>query len=311
MNTMDCPVEIHPEIRSALAERRPVVALETAVLTHGLPRPTNLETVQAMAAAISAEGAVAAVIAVIQGRLHIGLDARDLEMLADDRNAHKLGARDLAMAMSCGQNGGTTVSGTLVGARLAGIQVFATGGIGGVHRGWQDHRDISSDLQELARTRCCTVSAGAKSILDLPATLEALETLAVPVLGWHTATFPQFYTRGQAELEVRRVDDLQTVAQLCALRWGLLDQTGGVLLTQPLPAKLALDQQSVDDAVRAAVKRATAEGIRGQALTPYLLSALSGLTDGGSLRANLALLIANAHLAARLASALTRHPHPE
>ncbi|HFE47605.1 MAG TPA: pseudouridine-5'-phosphate glycosidase [Nannocystis exedens] len=305
MNTSDSPIAIHPEIRTALGERRPVVALETAVLTHGLPRPKNLEAVHAMAATITAEGAVAAVIAVIQGRLQIGLDARSLEMLADDRGAHKLGARDLAMALSCGLSGGTTVSGTLVGARWAGIQVFATGGIGGVHRGWQDHRDISSDLQELTRTRCCTVSAGAKSILDLPATLEALETLAIPVLGWRTATFPQFYTRGQTDLEVRRVDDLQTVARLCSTRWKLLDQTGGVLLTQPLGPELALDQRSVDLAVGDAVKRATAEGIRGQALTPYLLAALSELTDGDSLRANLALLVANARLAARLACALT------
>lgn len=302
----DSRVEIHPKIRSALTDRRPVVALETAVLTHGLPRPKNLEAVQAMAAAITAEGAVAAIIAVIRGRLHIGLDNPDLEALADDRGATKLGARDLAMALSTGQSGGTTVSGTLVGARLAGIEVFATGGIGGVHRGWRDHLDISSDLQELARTRCCTVSAGAKSILDLPATLEALETLAIPVLGWHTATFPQFYTRGQAELKVRRVDDLQSVAQLCETRWRLLDQSGGVLLTQPLEPELALDQNTVDDAVRTAVERAQAEGIRGQALTPYLLAALSGLTHGDSLRANLALLIANARLAARLALSLVQ-----
>ena len=299
---------VHPEVRAALDEQRPVVALETAVLTHGLPRPTNLEAVRSMAAAIRAEGAVPAVIAVLRGRLHAGLDPSALAELAEDQEADKLGARDLAGALACGRSGGTTVSGTLVGARLAGIRVFATGGIGGVHRGWQDHRDVSSDLEELARTPCCTVSAGAKSILDLPATLEALETLAIPVLGWRSAAFPQFYTRGVDELAVRRVDDLATVAKLCSIRWGVLEQPGGVLLTQPLPADLALDQGAVDQAVATAVAQASAAGIRGQALTPYLLAALSELTAGASLGANLALLDANASLAARLAASLAVGP---
>jgi len=294
-------LKVHPEVQSALAEGRPVVALETAVLTHGLPRPTNLEAVQSMAAAVRSEGAIPAVIAVICGCLHVGLDPATLALLAEDHDADKLGARDLGGALACGRSGGTTVSGTLVGARLAGIRVFATGGIGGVHRGWQDHRDVSSDLEELARTPCCTVSAGAKSILDLPATLEALETLAIPVLGWHSAAFPQFYTRGVDELSVRRVDELATVARLCSIRWGVLGQPGGVLLTQPLPAELALEQAAVDQAVATAVAQADAAGIRGQALTPYLLAALGELTAGASLAANLALLDANAALAARLA----------
>ena len=301
-------LNVDPEVQSALADRRPVVALETAVLTHGLPRPTNHDAVLSMAAAIREEGAVPAVIAVLRGSLHVGLSPAQLAHLAEDLDADKLGARDLAGALASGRSGGTTVSGTLVGARLAGIRVFATGGIGGVHRGWQDHRDVSSDLEELARTPCCTVSAGAKSILDLPATLEALETLAIPVLGWRTAAFPQFYTRGVAELPVRRIDALATVARLCSIRWGVLGQPGGVLLTQPLPAELALDQAAVDEAVTTAVARAGAAGIRGQALTPYLLAALAELTAGASLGANLALLDANAALAARLAVELAADP---
>ncbi|MCA9659437.1 MAG: pseudouridine-5'-phosphate glycosidase [Myxococcales bacterium] len=302
-------IVVAPPVRAALTEGRPVVALETAVLTHGLPRPTNREAVAAMAAAIEAVGATPAIIAVVDGRLRVGLDDDALVDLGENRQAHKLGARDLAWAMSAGVSGGTTVSGTLVGARLAGVEVFATGGIGGVHRGWRDHRDISSDLEELARTPCCTVSAGAKSILDLPATLEALESLAIPVLGWRTEVFPQFYARGTDDLRVRKVDELAAVAELCRLRWRVLEQPGGVLLTQPLAEEHALDQAVVDRAVADAVAQASALGIRGQDLTPFLLAALSDLTVGASLTANLALLVANARLAARLACAL-KEPAP-
>lgn len=306
MRSTSAPLLIHPEIRAALDEGAPVVALESAVLTHGLPRPTNHAAVVDMAAAVREGGALPAVIAVIDGVLHVGLDDDALARLADDRGADKLAARDLAWALACGRSGGTTVSATLVGARLAAIRVFATGGIGGVHRGWQETRDISSDLEELARTPCCTVSAGAKSILDVPATLEALETLGVPVLGWQSAAFPEFYARGRPELVVRRVDALAAAAALCRLRWGALGQGGGVLLTNPLPAELALDQGAVDRAIDAALGRAQAAGIRGQAVTPFLLDALGGLTAGATLRANLALLVANARLAAGLAVELAR-----
>ncbi|MEZ4380732.1 MAG: pseudouridine-5'-phosphate glycosidase [Nannocystaceae bacterium] len=297
---------VAPPVRAALDAGRPVVALETAVLTHGLPRPTNHEAVAAMAAVIEAAGATPAIIAVIDGRLRVGLDDQALLDLAEDRQALKLGARDLAWAMSAGRSGGTTVSATLVGARAAGIDVFATGGIGGIHRGWRDHRDISSDLEVLARTPCCTVSAGAKSILDLPATLEALESLAVPVLGWRTAVFPQFYARGVDDLTVRQVDDVALVADLCRLRWSGLAQPGGVLLTRPLEEEHALEQATVDRAVADAIAQATARGIRGQDLTPFLLAALGELTGGASLTANLALLVANAELAAQVACALRR-----
>lgn len=292
------------EVDAAVRDGAAVVALESAVLTHGLPRPQNLEAVQAMAAAVREAGATPAVIAVVHGELRVGLDDRELAELAGDRGACKLAARDLAWALAMGESGGTTVSATLCAARLAGIRVFATGGIGGVHRGWQRSRDVSSDLEELARTPCCTVSAGAKSILDLPATLETLETLGVPVLGWRTSAFPQFYARGDDVLAVRRVDALDRVADLCALRWGALAQPGGVLLTQPIAPEHALAQDEVDAAVAAAAARADAEGIRGPALTPFLLAALEGLTAGKSLAANLALLVANARLAAELAGRL-------
>ncbi|MEZ4450262.1 MAG: pseudouridine-5'-phosphate glycosidase [Nannocystaceae bacterium] len=300
------PLLLAPEVADALAAGAPVVALETAVLTHGLPAPHNLDAVRSMAAAVREAGATPAAIAAIAGQLRVGLDDDALAVLAADRGADKLAARDLAWALARGRSGGTTVSATLTAARLAGIRVFATGGIGGVHRGWQTHRDLSSDLDELARTRCCTVSAGAKSILDLPATLEALETLGVPVLGWQTGAFPQFYARGDERLAVRRVDDLDEVAALCDLRWRALDQAGGVLLTQPIAREHALDQAEVDAAVATAVARADAGGIRGPALTPFLLAALEGLTAGRSLAANLALLVENARLAGALAVRLAR-----
>lgn len=299
-------LQIAAEVDEALRAGAPVVALESAVLTHGLPRPRNFEAVQAMAAAVREVGATPAVIAVVGGRLRVGLDERELAALAEDADADKLAARDLAWALAGDRSGGTTVSATLCAARLAGVRVFATGGVGGVHRGWQTHRDISSDLEELARTACCVVSAGAKSILDLPATLEALETLGVPVLGWQTAAFPQFYARGDASLAVRRVDDLERVAALCELRWGDLEQRGGVLLTQPIAREHALAQAEVDAAVAEAAARADAQGVRGPALTPFLLAALEALTGGRSLAANLALLIANARLAGELARRLAR-----
>ncbi len=282
----------------------PLVALETAVLTHGLPRPRNLEAVQTMAAAVRAAGATPLIVAVLHGRLVVGLKERELEELAVDEQARKVGARDLAAAIAEGASAGTTVSATLAACRLAGIQVFATGGIGGVHRGWSSHRDVSSDLEELARTSCCVVSSGAKTVLDLPATLESLESLGVPVLGHGCEDFPRFYSRGDGSLPIPRAASLDAVASICRTRWQLLDQPGGVLVANPVPEEAALDPGPLEEAVEQAVAAAEARGVRGAAVTPFLLSALAKATQGRSLAGNLALLEDNAAVAGRLAVAL-------
>jgi pseudouridine-5'-phosphate glycosidase len=287
------------------ADGSPVVALETAVLTHGLPRPQNLEAVRAMAAAVEAAGAVPAVVAVLDGRLVVGCTAKELERLAGDGGARKAGARELGPVMAAGASAGTTVSGTLAACRLAGIRVFATGGIGGVHRGWSQHRDVSADLGELARTPCCVVSSGAKSVLDLPATLETLETLGVPVLGHGTDCFPRFHTRGDGSLPIEGAT-VEQAARVCRLRWESLGQAGGVLLANPVPAPAALEAARVEAVVEGAVAEAEARGVRGQAVTPFLLAALAEATAGDSLACNLALLEDNAAVAGRLAVALAR-----
>ncbi len=283
--------------------REPVVALETAVLTHGLPKPHNLEAVRRMAAAVRQAGAVPAVVAVFEGRLVVGLADEELERLAADPEARKAAARDLPLALAEGASAGTTVSATLAACRLAGIRVFATGGIGGVHRGWAGHRDVSSDLEELARTPCCVVSSGAKSVLDLPATLETLESLGVPVLGHETGCFPCFYSGGDPRLPVPRAD-LALASRTCALRWGPLGQTGGLLLANPAPAEAALDAAPLERAVEDAVQQAVERGVAGAALTPFLLTALAEATGGASLACNLALLEDNARVAGRLAVAM-------
>ncbi len=296
---------IAPDVQHALRERAPVVALESAVLTHGLPRPRNLEVVRAMADAVRQRGAVPAVVAVLRGVLHVGLSDAAIAELAASERAHKLSARDLAWAHATASDGGTTVAATLAACRLAGVRVFATGGIGGVHRGWSRHLDISADIEALATTRCCTVAAGGKSILDLPATLEALESRGVPVIGWRADNFPQFHSRGDSSVPApRRLDSLDAVARLCHARWDGLGQPGGVLLANPIPEAHALPQDELDAAVDAAQREADARGVKGAALTPFLLAALERVTAGRSVTANLALLEHNAAVAGELARAL-------
>lgn len=297
-------LHIRPNIARALAAGGPIVALETAVLTHGLAHPTNLSVVREMMADVRETGAEPAVVGVVDGRIEVGLDGAKLEALSHNPETVKLSARDLPWALACRKSGGTTVAATLAVCQAVGLSVFATGGIGGVHRHWTVDRDISADLTELARSRCCVVSAGAKSVLDLPATLQALESHSVSVVGWQTDWFPQFHSRGEGDLAIsRRVNDLDTLAKLCLIRWHGLKQ-GGVLLANPIPKHAALPQKNVDHAVAQAVAKADAEGIRGAAVTPFLLAELERLTDGQSVRANLALLRNNAVLAGQLAVAL-------
>jgi pseudouridine-5'-phosphate glycosidase len=299
------PLAVRPEVAAALAGRRPVVALESTLIAHGLPWPTNLETARAAEAAIRAEGAVPATIAVWEGRPTVGLDGPQIERLARANDVLKAGRRDLAAAVARRASAATTVSGTMALAHLAGLRVFATGGIGGVHppHGTDHSWDVSADLYELARTPLVVVCAGAKSILDLPATLEVLETLGVPVLGHGTDTFPAFYLHS-SELPVSaRVDSPAQAADLLRAHWAL--GGAGVVLAQPLPAGEALDPKAFADALRQAEEAARRAGVRGPALTPFLLARLAEITGGRTLRANQALVVANARLAARVAGSLS------
>jgi len=295
----------HPDVQAALASRRPVVALESTIIAHGLPHPENLALARELEADVRAEGAVPATIALIQGRLRIGLDAAQLELLATSRDVAKVSRRDMATVLASGRLGATTVAGTMIAARLAGIRVFATGGIGGVHRGAETSFDVSADLDELAQTQVLVVTAGAKAILDLAKTLEVLETRGVPVIGYGTDAFPAFWCRSSGLPLPVRLDDPETVARAfdSHCRLGL---TSGVVVANPIPESDALDRSTVETAIAAALADAGKSGVSGKDVTPYLLKRIVASTAGASLRANLALVRNNARLAARIAVALTR-----
>jgi pseudouridine-5'-phosphate glycosidase len=297
-------VAIHPEVSAALKAGRPVVALESTVMVHGLPKPLGLETARALEQAVRGEGAVPATIAVLDGRLRVGLSDDDLAHLADT-GGRKVSRRDLPIVLAAGSNGATTVAASLVAARLAGISLFATGGIGGVHRGAETTLDISADLEELAGSNVAVVCAGAKAILDLPKTLEYLETKGVPVVGFGTDRFPAFYS-ASVDLPVdARCDTEDQVARILHAKWELgLD--GAVVVANPIPEEAALDAAAAEEAIRRAVAEANAAGIQGKDLTPFLLKRMEALTDGASLSANRALLLNNAALAARIAVCYAR-----
>lgn len=292
-----------PEVAAALAEGRPVVALESTVISHGMPYPRNLETATALEDAVRVEGAVPATIAVLDGRIRVGLDGESLERLAKGgTGVMKLSRRDLPVALATGVPGATTVAATMIAARLAGIAVFATGGLGGVHRGAETSFDVSADIDELARTSVCVVCAGAKSILDLPKTLEVLETRGVPVLGLGTDEFPAFYSRNSGLPVSHRCDNVHEVAAILRAKWEL-GLEGGVVLANPIPEADALDGEAMERAIAQALRDAEHDGITGKSVTPYLLAALERITGGRSLTANMALIRNNAVTAARLATA--------
>jgi pseudouridylate synthase len=296
-------VAISREVASALANRQPVVALESTIISHGLPRPRNLEVALRLESIVREHGAVPATIAVLDGRLRVGLEEEDLVQLARDEGIAKISRRDLAAALASGGNGATTVSATMIAAHLAGIRVFATGGIGGVHRGAAESFDISADLQELARTPVAVVCAGAKAILDLPKTLEVLETLGVPVIGHGTDTMPAFWCRSSGLKLPRRLDSASEIAALLRVQ----DQLGadtGTLITNPVPEAAALSNNIVEKALAEAIAAAEKDAIAGAAVTPFLLSRLNEITKGASLEANIALVENNARLAAQIACAL-------
>ncbi len=291
---------IQDVVQRALRQNRAVVALESAVLTHGLPPPANLEFGRSVQQRLLDQGVTPATIAVLHGQIRVGLtDAEIAELIASA--TVKISRRDFATAVSRGLSGGTTVAGTMLAAHRAGIRVFATGGIGGVHR--ESRMDISPDLQALASTPMVVVCAGAKSILDLPATLELLETLSVPVLGYGTDEFPAFFSR-QSGLRVNvRVDTPEEVADFARTHWDL-GLTSAVLVCQPIPEADQIPRQEIDPLEEQASREAVEQGIHGQDLTPFLLQRVNELSQGRSLRANLSLLYNNADLAGQIAQAL-------
>jgi pseudouridine-5'-phosphate glycosidase len=295
-------LSIRPDVADALRQRRAVVALESTIIAHGMPYPTKLETARSVEAIIRRGGAVAATIAVLDGRIRIGLDDEDLELLATDRSILKLSRRDLPVALASGSHGATTVAATMICAALAGINVFVTGGLGGVHRGGEATFDISADLEELARTDVAVVCAGAKAILDLPKTLEYLETRGVPVLGYGTDEFPAFYTPSSGLPVSHRCDTPAEVARVLRTKWQL-GLHGGVVVANPIPPEDALDPSVVDAAVATALAEARQNGVEGKATTPFLLSRIEALTGGASLAANIALVQHNAAIGAAIAVA--------
>lgn len=278
----------------------PAVALESTVITHGLPRPQNLQLAREMERLVRENGATPATIAVLDGQIRVGLTEAELERLANATNVHKISCRDFAAAATKQWTGGTTVAGTLFAARRAGIRVFATGGIGGVHE--VATLDISADLQALADTPLIVVCAGAKAILDLPATLEYLETMAIPVIGYETDEFPAFYSRQSGLPVSARLDSPEEVVRLAKTHWGLGMQSA-VLVCQPLPPEDEIQAAKIIPFIEQARREAAEKGIHGQPLTPFLLARLAELTGGESLRANLALLKNNARLGAQIAVA--------
>ena len=292
---------IAPDVRAALEAGRAVVALKSTVISHGLPRPTNLEVARRCEAAIREEGATPATVGIIEGRIVVGLNDDQLRTLALAEDVRKVSRRDYPIAVARREMGATTVAGTMIAAYMAGIQVFATGGIGGVHRGNSD--DVSADLPELAGTPVGVVCAGAKSILDLPRTLEYLETAGVPVLGYGTDTFPAFYAASSGLPVDARVDTPQQAAAILRARWDL-GFAGGVLIAVPPPDDLAMPNDVMDAAVEQALHDAEGAGVRGKAITPFLLSRVSEITGGRSLEVNIALLERNARTAAHIAKAL-------
>lgn len=295
-----------PEVAGALETHRPIVALESTVIAHGLPHPLNLEVARSMEARVREGGAVPATLGIFDGKIHIGLTPDRLERMGTASDIAKASLRDLPILLAGGRSGATTVSSTVHLAWLAGIKVFATGGIGGVHRGWESTLDISADLPALASAPVVTVCAGAKSVLDLPATLEWLESYGVTVLGYGTDIFPAFYTRSTTpplpvDASVSTADEVAAIYRMRAR----LRLPGGVLVCQPLPEEDALEHGMVEDAISQALASARKQGIKGRAVTPFLLSALSRATEGRSLRANRTLLENNAALAASISRAIT------
>ncbi|MFF4228434.1 pseudouridine-5'-phosphate glycosidase [Streptomyces sp. NPDC001820] len=296
--------EVSTEVQEALAAQRPVVALESTIIAHGLPRPHNLAVAEELEALVRSVGAVPATIAILDGRIHIGLDKRQLERVAGDDDVRKLGQRDLAPALAAGVSGATTVSATAFLAARAGIRVFATGGLGGVHREWTETQDESADLRVLAQTRITVVCAGVKSVLDVPATLQRLETLGVGVLGYGTDRFPGFYLTSSGQPVDWTVRTPEEAAEVIRAKEALGGPDSALIVANPVPEAEQLDPALHDRVLGEALDECRERGISGQAVTPFLLDHLMRRTQGASLEANVAAVRGNVRLAARIAAAL-------
>jgi pseudouridylate synthase len=297
-----------PEVRQALIDHRPIVALESTIISHGMPYPQNVEMANNVESIIRREGAVPATIAILDGEIRIGLESKDLEYLAQAKDVVKVSRRDLASVVASKKTGATTVAATMICAHLAGIEFFVTGGIGGIHRGYEETLDVSADLEELGMTEVTVICAGAKSILDLPRTMEYLETKGVPVIGYQTDELPAFFTRLSGIKLEMRMDSPVEIAQFLATK-KLLGLKGGVLIANPIPQEHQLDRDFINEVIDSSIQEAQAKGITGKEVTPFLLGNIVSRTEGKSLNANLELVYNNAKVGAQLAVAANQLHH--
>lgn len=297
-----------PEVRQALIDHRPIVALESTIISHGMPYPQNVKMANNVESIIRREGAVPATIAILDGEIRIGLESKDLEYLAQAKDVVKVSRRDLASVVASKKTGATTVAATMICAHLAGIEFFVTGGIGGIHRGYEETLDVSADLEELGMTEVTVICAGAKSILDLPRTMEYLETKGVPVIGYQTDELPAFFTRSSGIKLEMRMDSPVEIAQFLATK-KLLGLKGGVLIANPIPQEHQLDRDFINEVIDSSIQEAQTKGITGKAVTPFLLGNIVSRTEGKSLNANLELVYNNAKVGAQLAVAANQLHH--
>ncbi len=297
------PLSIAPDVADAIARQRPIVALESTIISHGMPYPQNVETALAVENIIKAQGATPATIAIIKGQIHVGLDQEQIDFIGHtDNEVQKVSRRDLPIVLARHLHGATTVAATMIIAKMAGIKIFATGGIGGVHRGAEQTMDISADLQELANTNVTVISAGVKSILDLGLTLEYLETYGVPVIGYQTTEFPAFYSR-RSGLPVPFTASSPTEIANILHQKDLLGFPGGCVIANPIPESDEMEYQAINEAIEVAINAAKEQEIKGKAITPFLLNYIKTFTKGKSLEANIKLVFNNAKLAAQIAVA--------
>ncbi len=302
MKASETPIHYSPEVQDAINSGKPILALESTVITHGLPYPDNLDALKVLEDVARQEGVVPATIAIVNGEFMVGLNNLDFLVVPHQRqHLRKISLRELPIAVAQKWSGGTTVSATMWLAHQAGIRVFSTGGIGGVHRNWQESLDVSTDLTALSEIPVAVVCAGCKAILDIPATLEVLETKAVPVIGWETDDFPAFYSRTSGE-KIYRTDSIAELAEIYSHTQSILNK--GVLIANPIPLEAEIKREDIEPIIQSALREAQRAGIKGKETTPFLLSKLAELTKGDSITANLALLKNNVLLGARIAREL-------
>ena len=296
-------IDYSEEVKKAIDMNKPLVALESTIISHGMPYPKNVETALMCEDVVRKNGAVPATIAIIKGRIKVGLTHEEIEYLANAKGILKMSRRDMPAVIAQNQDGAATVAATMIIANLAGIKIFATGGIGGVHRNAQNTFDISADLQELGKTSVAVVCAGVKSILDIGLTLEYLETLGVPILGYKTEKFPAFYTDDSGYKVDYQVNGAVHAAQILRTKWEL-GLNGGVVIANPIPSEYSMDKEYIDSVIKKAISQAELKGIKGKEITPFLLESIKDITKGESLSANIELVLNNAKVAAMIACEL-------